>query len=818
MKKNSFDSLFITESNELYDYYYPFNKDSKFYFIQTKSETIFLSFITDDNKLYICDVEDNEFYFIDEINSLSFQKFISIKDEIAFLIYYSGEMNYNFKIYDCIIYDGIYLIFESNIKIDEYVGFYYVDIIFLSEVKAAFVVEEYDIIYIYILNFFNDYRNYMINKISLNIHINALKENINSNSLVFQYKNLLGLNIENLREENGFILFGYYNSTDPKHILNIKKDGLNYNIIIGEYLNLQSNIFEYKFNCVRIFEVPNNESGLYFISNTTKESIKKDDCIDLNTKISLYFSYNGTLKKGNYLFKFAAILQEQEYEIIKNYSDDIYWNEDNNTLKDDFIKEYNERRNMNITGKSALVPIYIFDDIKVFCDKKYDEFALKQDNRFIDCGEGVFYDVENVNEITQLNLGINYYFDNIKNSYIKCHEKCKTCSREFNNTNMNCDECIDNYFIRDDNCLEISKCEYNYYYDTDLNLNCINRNIYCPDFKPYENKFTKECIENCSLSEFNRVCNPTNNKVSIKDTYRRLLENIEILFIKERLLLNKEKYSISGNNILFIFSTSEIEEKELIDNYNHSSIILGEVEILLKKLYSIPDQLPIPILKIEILNNYSNIIELKYELFNPLDLYRKLNLSLISENYIEIRLPNTLKQYKLDLISKTKNLGYNIFDLNDSFYNDICSIFTYNNCDITLSERKKLLDLSDENLCLINCNYSNFDINTIRPICLCDIGLETFSNISQSLVKNINQKNNDLLNLVKTNIDISKSSNIKVVKCFKIIFRMNLFTENYGFYIMLFMNLFNIILLIFSPISKVNKQFNNYCNKIINQM
>ena len=52
-EKVSFDSLFMTESNELYDYYYPFNKDSKFYFIQTKNGTIFLSFITDDNELYI---------------------------------------------------------------------------------------------------------------------------------------------------------------------------------------------------------------------------------------------------------------------------------------------------------------------------------------------------------------------------------------------------------------------------------------------------------------------------------------------------------------------------------------------------------------------------------------------------------------------------------------------------------------------------------------------------------------------------------------------------------------------------------------------
>ena len=38
-----------------------------------------------------------------------------------------------------------------------------------------------------------------------------------------------------------------------------------------------------------------------------------------------------------------------------------------------------------------------------------------------------------------------------------------------------------------------------------------------------------------------------------------------------------------------------------------------------------------------------------------------------------------MKKYDLDLINKAKDLGYNIFDLSDPFYNDICSIFTYNN-------------------------------------------------------------------------------------------------------------------------------------------
>ena len=179
----------------------------------------------------------------------------------------------------------------------------------------------------------------------------------------------------------GFILLGYYNSTDPKPILNITKDGLNYNINIKNYLNLQSNIFQYEIKCIRIISVPNlNESGIYLFSNITHNYIKKNDCIDINTKISLYFSYNGILKKGNYSFKFVGVVQEQKYEIIQNLSDQTFWNIRNISLKRKYIEEYNERRNTNITGRVALVPINVLNDIKVFCDKKYDETSLKAEN------------------------------------------------------------------------------------------------------------------------------------------------------------------------------------------------------------------------------------------------------------------------------------------------------------------------------------------------------------------------------------------------------------------------------------------------------
>jgi len=172
----------------------------------------------------------------------------------------------------------------------------------------------------------------------------------------------------------------------------------------------------------------------------------------------------------------------------------------------------------------------------------------------------------------------------------------------------------------------------------------------------------------------------------------------------------------------------------------------------------------------------------------------------------------------MDLISKTRDLGYNIFDLNNSFYNDICSIFIYNNTDFSLSERKTLLDLSDENLTVPGCYYTSFDIETIRTIYLCKIGNEINGNNSISeIIINDNDDNNFFVKLKKQKY-FSKYSTIEVIKCFSIILNSKLFTENYGFYIMFFMNILNILLFIFSFSSKLEKQLNVICNTLLSQM
>ena len=807
---------------------YQIDVESKFFFVLTKKENMYVTVLLENHLLvlYIIDMNNlNKYIPLDYLFKNAFHKLVNIKDEMNFLCYFSNK-------YPQHNYLSI-LIFEINDdKFSHYFSFtlftmvqgycYNADLIFLSEIKAIFAALHWNgkKISLYVLNFFDNYNHVMTNIFNLNFPGKSLKLSQRF-SLLFKYKDILGFQVENIDRENGFILFGYFNSTDPKQIYNIKKDGLNYNINLRNYLTLQSNIFAYEIKCIKIVEVPNlNNSGIYLISNNTKNILQKNDYIGINTIISINFEYNGKIKKGNYLFKFVGVLQEPTFEYFNNYSDQMYFDVDDDELKDKYIKEYNERRNMNITGRVALVQINVLNDIKVFCDKNYDDTALKdEDGKFITCGEGKFYDVANENEITQLYLGKNYYFDYNTSSYIKCHERCETCSREYNNTHMNCDECHKNFFKRDDNCFEISNCDYNYYYDFNYNLKCINSDTSCPDFKPYEYNMTKECIENCEIDEFNNICNPTNNIISINETKRKIIENVDYLNLNEKLLKNKEKYIITGNNVTFIFTTSEIEKIELYNNYNNSSILLNDFEKILKQKYLIPDDLSIPILKIETYNNHSNILQVSYELYNPLNLTQKLDLYLFNLNYIEIRIPMVIKSYKMDLILKAKNLGYNIFDLNDSFYHDICSVFTYNNSDISLSERKNLLDLSDENICIDNCNNTNFDIKTLKSICLCKIG---YNNNDTYLIKdeiyNNNSENSNLFNSIKTNIDFSKASNIRVIKCVSVIFNKKLFIQNYGFYIMFFMNVFNIIILILSPLSKAEIQFNNFCSEVKKQM
>ena len=86
-------------------------------------------------------------------------------------------------------------------------------------------------------------------------------------------------------------------------------------------------------------------------------------------------------------------MQEPEYEKLKNYTDKTVTNINEDLLIKKYIKIYNERRNLDITGKLASIQINALNDIKVFCDTKYDSSSIKSYyNKLSTCGKGKFYD------------------------------------------------------------------------------------------------------------------------------------------------------------------------------------------------------------------------------------------------------------------------------------------------------------------------------------------------------------------------------------------------------------------------------------------
>jgi len=761
----SIDSIKVYKEYHYNDEFY----DSKLSCIQTKSGNIIITYKYKELDFIVNLIFDKNLNLLLEIpQSLELEEYIFfkrifLKNEITLL-------SYILKIDDTLTlfvepqeFKGYLIILRRKYieyEIDSYEYFLeeYADIIALTETRIILFSFEINFraIKIYLINYFDDYNKFLLTIFEINNINEKIYLDKYSYFPLFKYKDLLGLRFQNLENRQGFILFGFFNSTDPEQIYDLKKNGLNYNILLKKYLTLQSNIFEYEIRGIKIIDSPDEKSGLYFISNITNRPIASNEILDFNTEIQLYFTYNYILSKGNYTFKFAGVLQEPNLTTwLDLYSFSLYNNENYmaNEEFDEYENIYNKDRNFNIIGKAALIQINVLNDIKVFCNEEYYSSCLKNNfEKCITCGKGKFYDVENANEITQKAIGENYYFNEKNNSYIKCHKRCKKCSNEYNeynDKNMFCYECLNStyFFLRNNNCLEKSYCKYNYYYDNNLDLHCTNSSHYCPNDKPYESILTLECIEKCNFDELNFKCNPSKNTKAIYETFYMVNENINL---NETLLHKKEKYIIKGNNISFIVSTSEIEKDELFKSNEHSSILLKNCEVKLRNKYSIPMNMPIIILKYETTNNDFNYIDVYYEVYNPFNFSQKLNLDICENDLIDIRVPVIFKKYELNLINKVQELGYNIFDLNDRFYHDICSIFIYNNSDISLGERKNLLDLNKQ-LCMDSCNYLKIDNKTLRSICDCAIN----NTINSYYINKTKDYSKDNIDKIKESIKLS---------------------------------------------------------------
>ena len=269
--------------------------------------------------------------------------------------------------------------------------------------------------------------------------------------------------------------------------------------------------------------------------------------------------------------------------------------------------------------------------------------------------------------------------------------------------------------------------------------------------------------------------------------------------------------TIEGDDSFRYQITTTDKEKNSLDKKNNnndqiSKIDLGECENILKDQYHIDRNVSLIIVKFEKVKNISLERIIQYEVYHPFN-KSKLDLSLCGNNKINIYTPVELSDQLLNLYNELKNKGYDLFNINSPFYQDICTPFkSPNGTDVPLSDRINYYYNNNETLCQSNCKFSDYNIETKLLKCECDT---TNSEIDTKIIKKFTKKT-----IYQSFYDTFKFSNYKVLWCYKLAFHINSVTINKGSIIaIIYFSIYLIFLIIYSI--KGIKQLKIYYSKIM---
>ena len=249
----------------------------------------------------------------------------------------------------------------------------------------------------------------------------------------------------------------------------------------------------------------------------------------------------------------------------------------------------------------------------------------------------------------------------------------------------------------------------------------------------------------------------------------------------------------SDDNYIFQLTNSlnEANTKSGLNenNYNLSMIDLDECEDKLKINNGIDKYTPLIIFKFEKIGTVASQKYIQYEVYNP-KTKEKLDLSVCLNEKINIYIPVILTEETLQLQKDLFNYGYDLFNPNDSFYQDICSGYTsVNGTDVILSDRRKYFFNDTQTSCQENCQYSQYSAETQQLKCVCSV--------SQIDIEPKKEEKFDGSILFSSFYDVIKFSNILVLKCYKLVFSYEGQERNYGSMLMigyfLFYCVFNFI-------------------------
>ena len=230
---------------------------------------------------------------------------------------------------------------------------------------------------------------------------------------------------------------------------------------------------------------------------------------------------------------------------------------------------------------------------------------------------------------------------------------------------------------------------------------------------------------------------------------------------------NNKIYEIFGNDYSIKLSPIGINKYKNISTF----INFFSCENKLRNIYNKSEDSILTVFLLEIFKNNNNslINQVEYAIFDEFN--NMMDLSICSNDEIKIYY-NIINSSILNTnyISFFQNMGVDIFNIKDDFFNNICFPYFEKDSDLILEDRLKYI-YQNYSLCDSNCEYENIDIQNMTIECNCNVKTKIETKIEE-------------LNYNKMVSDLFKYSTIGVIKCYKLVFYNNK-KDNIGFWIFL---------------------------------
>jgi len=301
----------------------------------------------------------------------------------------------------------------------------------------------------------------------------------------------------------------------------------------------------------------------------------------------------------------------------------------------------------------------------------------------------------------------------------------------------------------------------------------------CTNGMPY--KKSNECVNNCIIEDLivDQTCIP----VSTSKTH------IEAMITSIKSYIADNSASITNNIIIEGEEiTYQIMKSNLLGNNANNIINLSLGNKCLNKIKAINTDFYV--ILINVIN--SNYATSKNGLIIICS-NQELSLNICEGETISFGIPISVPQKTLTTYTNIHDkYNIDIFNLNSSFYTDICETYTTEDkTDMSLSLRKEIYGSHGIDVCAQNCEYKKYDIGANKIYCEC---LIKNGNEDNKNTKNVGQKIYDGIT------DFLDLLNLDVMLCTKIAYSSGVkgLIKNYGFMIMTIISFLYIITIIIS--------------------